>query len=1181
MTWAFQPLLPGAAHQQSDPNAVAINEAASAGDSCGVTVSYGVSKTEISTLGGVDISKGFMFPANASAAMEYLRLANETTGTTSFSFASRRQGCTPATTASAGYAMGAHWGSGFDSIYKLSYATEGTAAITATLPTATGLMAGWSSSTKGYGGGGVQGGVSTDVITALTFSGETTADTSAVLSVSRGNSAAVYSSTVGYALGGRYSTSRYSDIDGLTFSGETATNPSAAIKAVREGQVGLQSSTVGYTFGGYNGSTYTGEIESFTFSTETVGDPSAALTNPKWLASSFMSSTHGYVGGGDDGSSWQTDIDKFQFSNSTITALSASYTNGSDSKCGLTYVATTAGGASESSNGSSAPAQTADITQTASPSESSSAALGYVATITEQAQDLTKDAGTAYFGGGTGIDGAGVVSVAFSNEAVATNIATLDTSGIESSGASSETKGYFWGGQSRQAISTLVFSNLTSTTLSATTGSTQYGMASFSGADCGYFCGRNNTDTDLIAALMFGSETVRTLSATLPTGRGLGSGVKSATKGYVLGGYISTFSAEIDGLVFATEAIVNPSAALSVARYSGGGVQSATIGYCLGGEAGGGTSAVVDGIRFSDEAAVNGANGMYEAAGRGGSASSYSAGYLANPNVANATYCHKIAFFNEATSVLAASVLNRNSSCGVQKNLYAARGAFDSPQATSSEPVSISEGASSVGAQAATYTTSSDVTEAAASGGTQAATAVFVAADTEAGSATAAHPVTMVAVSAQQDSATATDAPVGLPTYPAARVEAASSTDEQDGVVPGLSVAIEEAATAAAAHPVTAAFVSAITEAGSSTAAQVGGFLVNDPESMSAAEAGSATITFTLAGTGQGSAGDAATVAADFVVATTQAASATDAPAGYADFTAAGDATGVATDSPNSSVTIVVLEQTTATDSADAAPRWVGYIIETATATAVFNGTGPVPANATELVAATTTQRVYRYLFADADSALSADVIADALRYCWCSEEEIAAAVSSQSGTMVAVSSRPEQANGTSWQSATLGQDVSALEIGTATEAEIAVAILAAAINGAASATSMAEAVAALSGISIEFANAADVTTGGRKYASSILALTNAQDFSDAALLDLLPNPLPAVIRVVRIGTTAYVFSGDEFRDLKFSNIARIIAEASTERTVKVSEKERSIAADTTERNVIFEESDRRIVSDE
>ena len=182
---------------------------------------------------------------------------------------------------------------------------------------------------------------------------------------------------------------------------------------------------------------------------------------------------------------------------------------------------------------------------------------------------------------------------------------------------------------------------------------------------------------------------------------------------------------------------------------------------------------------------------------------------------------------------------------------------------------------------------------------------------------------------------------------------------------------------------------------------------------------------------------------------------------------------------------------------------------------------------------------------------------------------------------MVAVSSRSEQAILTSWQSATLGQDASALEIGAATEAESAVVILAAAINSAASATSMASAVATLSGISIEFANAKDAVTGGRQYASSVLALTNAQDFSDAALLDPLPNPLPAVVRVVRIGTTAYVFSGDEFRDLKFSDVARIVSDISTWRVSMVIENERSIAADTKERNVLLEDPDRRIVSDE
>ena len=194
MLWAFSPLLPGAAHQQSDPNAVSISEAASAAASCDAIVSYGLSQTEISTLGGVDISKGFAFPANTSANMESLSLPNETTGTVSLSY-SRRQAMAPASSGSAGYSLGAHWGSAFNSIYKVNYALETGASVTATLPTATGGMAGWSSSTKGYGAGGITDAAWISVITSLVFSNETTADTSATLSVAREKAAGVFSST--------------------------------------------------------------------------------------------------------------------------------------------------------------------------------------------------------------------------------------------------------------------------------------------------------------------------------------------------------------------------------------------------------------------------------------------------------------------------------------------------------------------------------------------------------------------------------------------------------------------------------------------------------------------------------------------------------------------------------------------------------------------------------------------------------------------------------------------------------------------------------------------------------------------------------------------------------------------------------------------------------------------------
>ena len=1071
-----------------------------------------------------------------------------------------------------GYIVGGYDGLPVSEVRTVNFFPESSGALGSTLPFGKFDMAAMASPSGAYFAGGKSGSTYYDVLHGMPFSSETVSTLSAVLGATKSRHAGMASPLCGYFTGGSNAGSPTTAIDRISFASEARTTLGATLSVARVQHAGCTSLERGYSAGGYDGGAfYSYSIESLIFSSETVSTTSAVLGNGSDGTVDLAGTQN--LRGASDYSAVEWPVSQADAATATDTVITA---GGTEVAAALEVVTATS---------------TSDWSYTLS-----------AAATEDNAQDLSKDGGAAYFGGGTGIGGGGVVSVAFSNEAVATNIATLDTSGIESSGASSETKGYFWGGQSRTAISTLVFSSLTSTTLSATTGTTQYGMASFSNADCGYFCGRNNSSADLIAALMFGSETARTLTATLPTGRGQGAGVKSATKGYVLGGYAATYSAEIDGLVFATEALVNPSAALSTARYGGGGVQSSTIGYCLGGEASGGTSAVVDGIRFSDEAAVNGANAMYEAAARGGSASSYSTGYLANPNVANATYCHKITFSSEATSTVGVGVLNRVSSCGVQKNLYAARGAFDEPRATSSEPVSVSEGASSAGTPAATYVTASAVTEAASGVDTNAATAVFVAADTEAGAATAEPSVTMVAVSAQQDTATATDAPVGLPTMPASRIEDATASDSHDAIIPGLAVAIEENATAIASHPAVALFISAISEAGSSTAAQVGGFLVNDPENASAADVNDATLTFTLVGTAPASAADAIEVIAGFVSAITQAASATDAQAAAMNLIADGADSGAATDSTNSSVTIVALEQTTAADSASASPLWGGRITEYSQATAVFNSTGPVsvsrtePASAVDVpvgrpvwpvsgadAASATASQVSEFAFFITESGAAASDAAgvaekDAAGVAQASAVDLPAVVriTFAEGYSVAY---PVDAHDAALYFTLVSQAVEA-----ASGAAAAGAVVTIGAHGSESATPGAEqqAIKLAAAGAIEAAFATDEALGGRVFSGYVLALAGAADYSDAFILDLLPPSIGMAVKIIRQGNTAYVIMAVDQRSISADRGDReILYRAEIARMVDVVSHERHIDETQQVRDILLPDDPRDLLSDE
>lgn len=1123
--WLFQPLMPGAAQQLSDPFAVTHDAAASATDVHDATVvppnvaSEAASATD--THDGITpiVVDHVSYPTVGAGAAYYgqstaigkLAFSNEAASTLSATLSVAHSNGNGLASESRGYFLYDDGGSNVIDYLSLATETTGTCAQTVVFPRYG--AAAVSSSTDGYVAEGlvISGGTATNHIFGFNYAteayiGYAIYGVNAFTILMDGCS----SSSAGYIGGG--APTYQSVIDKLLFSTQVASTLSATLSVGRRSTSGLESDTKGYFGGGTTGAA-SAVIDGLTFSSEAASAITATLSVARNSTSAAPSSTNGYWMGG-TGGAYEVDgiLLSDESATNSSTALSTYATKSPTAS--RTYINLPA---QDTSTGELAGVT---ITETASAAAVFDQGVAHTAAITESnPQDLTQDGGTGYFGGGTGAGGSGVHSLAFANDATAFNVATLDTSGTESSGASSQLKGYFWGGQSRQAVSTLVFSNLTSATLAATTGDFAYGQATFSAPDCGYFCGGYTSNLDGIRALMFSSETIRTPSATLPTGRGLGTGVKSATTGYVLGGYTSGsgYFAEIDGVVFATESVVNPSAALSVARHSGGSAQSTTIGYCLGGSASGGTSAVVDGIRFSDEAAVTGANALTESASRGGSASSYRAGYFANPNVVNNQYCHKITFSSEATSVASYSFGDRVSTCGVQKNIYLARSAVDESSVTGSSPVSLAESVSSAGTPAATYVTASTMIESVANTSAQTGVVTFSVSAPESVTAAAAHPVTMVAPVAHQASGTATDTPVGLPLYPASVTESLSASDTHDGVIVGLYMDITEAATAAATHSVVALFVSAIAESASAVGAHAGGFLVGDTEAATSSDVSGGTLTFTSVETAAASADAAPSVSAVFASSSTQAASAVDTSTGSASVSVGVSATGAASDSTDSTITIVALEQTTATFAADATPQWVGFIAEASAATATFNGTGPVPAAIVESLAAGASCTVKRYVF----------------------------------------SATAEDASAVGAQAAVVGLVVS-----------IAEALNAGAVHAATGSFSSAvsEALIALSSAS-----------AGRAYISSIYAVGNAGDYSDAHILALLQVPAPAVTRIVRIGTSAVVMSIDSVRIHAQVAVVRKVVQEVSAHTVVQADTARVAVTGVVDRNVGGDEAERVI----
>lgn len=232
MSWAFQPLLPGAAHQQSDPNAVSISEAASAADSCDAVVYKLYSDSVTEAAGGlIDAGVGYTAGGQDSSNAE------------------------------------------LGSIEKVTFSTGAVGAVTATISTRSDVS-GVESSSKAYFAGGWAGGGPTAEIDGIVFATEAANNPSAALNVARFFHTGVQSTTKGYWLAGNNNATTVTEIDGIVFSTDTANNPSASLDTATDSAVGVSSSTVGYACSGNAVDT---DIQGVTFSTDAAYATSAAL----------------------------------------------------------------------------------------------------------------------------------------------------------------------------------------------------------------------------------------------------------------------------------------------------------------------------------------------------------------------------------------------------------------------------------------------------------------------------------------------------------------------------------------------------------------------------------------------------------------------------------------------------------------------------------------------------------------------------------------------------------------------------------------------------------------------------------------------------------------------------------------------------------------------------------------
>jgi hypothetical protein len=194
-----------------------------------------------------------------------------------------------------GYILGGFTTVNVAVIEDLIFATETSAAISATLDTAERHCAGVNSSTKGY----IMGGFTTvevAVIEDLIFATETSQAISATLDTAKYEGAGVNSSTKGYIMGG-FTTAPIAVIEDLIFATETSAAISATLDAAKQSGAGVNSSTKGYIMGGWT-TAGVAVIEDLIFATETSAAISATLDTAKGFGSGVNSSTKGYIMGG-------------------------------------------------------------------------------------------------------------------------------------------------------------------------------------------------------------------------------------------------------------------------------------------------------------------------------------------------------------------------------------------------------------------------------------------------------------------------------------------------------------------------------------------------------------------------------------------------------------------------------------------------------------------------------------------------------------------------------------------------------------------------------------------------------------------------------------------------------------------------------------------------------------------
>jgi hypothetical protein len=113
-------------------------------------------------------------------------------------------------------------------------------------------------------------------------------------------------------------------------------------------------------------------------------------------------------------------------------------------------------------------------------------------------------------------------------------------------------------------IGGLLYSNESNVAVSATLPAITYYNSGFYSSTAGYSAGGSvgGVISGAVRKLIFSSKTLSTITATIVTRYGSGSG-QSTAKGYVFGGANTAWLTEIDGILFSNDTYINPAAAIN------------------------------------------------------------------------------------------------------------------------------------------------------------------------------------------------------------------------------------------------------------------------------------------------------------------------------------------------------------------------------------------------------------------------------------------------------------------------------------------------------------------------------------------------------------------------------------------------------------------------------------------